>query len=59
MSLVNVTITKRNKETVFAESSLDDVIAGQAHTVATNLTMSTLVDELADGLELGLAKQGN
>ena len=40
-------------EAVFAERLLDDVVVGQTHAVAVNLAVAALVDELANGLDVG------
>lgn len=39
-------------DTVFAEVLLDDGIVGESNTLLVDLSVSTLVDELADGLEV-------
>lgn len=40
---------------VLAEGLLDDLVVGQGDALAVNLPVATLVDELADRLEVGLA----
>lgn len=41
-------------DTELAEALLDDLIVGQGDTLTINLTVTTLVDELADRLQVGL-----
>lgn len=41
-------------DAVLAEGLLDDLIVGEGDTLAVNLTVTTLVDELADRLQVGL-----
>ena len=43
-------------DAMFAEGLLDDLVVSEAHTVAIDLSVSTLVDQLANGLQVGLSE---
>lgn len=42
-------------DSVLSESALDDGVGGQGDALLVDLAVSALVDELADGLEVGLS----
>ena len=41
-------------DTVLAEAGLDDGVVGKSNTLLVDLSVTTLVDELTDGLEVGV-----
>ena len=43
------------KDVVFSEYLLDHLVVGEGHSLFIDLSVTALVDQLADGLEVGLA----
>lgn len=43
------------EDVVLAEGGLDDLVVGEGDALLVDLSVSTLVDQLADGFEVGLA----
>jgi len=43
------------KNVVFSECLLDHLVIGEGHSLFVNLSVTSLVDQLADSLEVGLA----
>ena len=43
------------KDVVFSEYLLDHLVVGEGHSLFIDLSITALVDQLADGLEVGLA----
>ena len=43
------------KDVVFSECFLDYLIVGEGHSLFVNLSVTALVDQLADSFEVGLA----
>ena len=46
------------EDVVLAEVLLDDLVVGEGDALLVDLAVSALVDKLADGLEVRLAKYG-
>jgi hypothetical protein len=44
------------QDVILAESVLNDSIVGQGNTLAADFAVAPLVDQLTDGLQVGLAK---
>jgi len=42
-------------DTVFAQAGLDDGVIGKSNALLLDLSITTLIDELADGLEIGVS----
>jgi len=42
-------------DTVFAQAGLDDGVIGKSNALLLDLSITTLIDELADGLEVGVS----
>ena len=42
-------------DTVLAEAGLDDCVVGEGNALLLNLSVSALVDELTDGLQVGVS----
>ena len=45
------------EDVVFAELLLNDSVGGEGEALVLDLSVTTLVDELADGFQVGLAVQ--
>ncbi len=47
------------EDVILAKRSLDDLVVGERNALLVDLAVSALVDQLADGLEVGLAVNNN